>query len=229
MRQKARAMLENLYGAFHKKFREPSKAWDSFVEFLIADHKPIYIYQFQHKFEWLFNDSKLTKAIQDIYDPFLLWRDFNDHLGAIYFENIISKKEASNKGLSPTPMHLAEEISRINIPKTMENPIIFDPAMGTGRVLMAAYQYAPDSRLFGVTKDIRSMRIALTNFAIYDIPGYLLNADSLNHEIDIAKESGRYNWSFANRWHSCMHKLKPSANRTKSQINLYSGSSKNKK
>ena len=86
---------------------------------------------------------------------------------------------------------------------------ILDPAVGSGRLLMAAYKRAPHARLFGVDIDLRLVRIAFANFTIHKIPGYLLHADSLCHEIDIATEDGRNNWQHANRWYSCMDKLTP--------------------
>lgn len=73
---------------------------------------------------------------------------------------------------------------------------------------MAAHKTAPNALFFGVDVDLRALRIAFINFAIHGISGYLLHADSLAHDTDISTDDGIYNWHFANRWDSCMNKLK---------------------
>jgi type I restriction-modification system DNA methylase subunit len=87
---------------------------------------------------------------------------------------------------------------------------VLDPCVGTGRLLMSAYKVNPNSNLFGVDIDLDALRIAHVNFLVHDVKNfYLLHADSLRHEIDFSKPEGNHNWQFANRWNSCMSKLKP--------------------
>jgi type I restriction-modification system DNA methylase subunit len=222
-------MLNYLYDIFYQKFKEPVKSWDYFIEFLMGDHNPAFIPQFTHRFEWLINESKLIQAINDTYNPKLLKQHYYDHLGEMYLENVVSKNEAYKKSQFLTPESVAETMAQISIKNKNEYLSIIDPAAGTGRLLMAAYKYAPNSLLFGVDVDIRCVRIGLTNFAIHNIPGYFLNADSLKHEIDISNKVGLHNWQFSNKWHSCMDQLKPSLPKTKSQLQLFSGNGKNKK
>ena len=124
------------------------------------------------------------------------------------FEKFITKKSAERTGLFLTPTNVSDLISKISIADTDKPLNILDPAVGTGRLLMSAYKHAPKSRLFGVDIDMNLIRIAMTNMAIHNIQGYLLNANSLLHEIDISKENGRYNWQYANRWNTCIENLK---------------------
>jgi len=207
MNQKVRTMLEKMYNVFIDKFHDPIKSWDRLVEFLAVDNCGGFIYQLNHKFEWLFQDSKLADTVMELYDPELLRSDYYDHLGDMYLEKIVSNKEAQRKGLFLTPVNLAELLAQTTFQKSNIPLKIFDPAVGTGRLLMAAYKNEPNSMLFGVDIDLRLLRIAMTNFAIHDIPGYLLHANSLVHEIDIATEAGRNNWQYANKWYSCIDKF----------------------
>ena len=205
-------MLEDMYDLISKKHNDPIKAWDSFIEFLAVDNCPPIFNQLDHKFEWLFEDKELADEIIKTYDVDLLKSDYYDHLGEMYLEKIVSKNEASRKGQFLTPMNVADAMADMTIEKTENSIKILDPAVGTGRLLMAAHKKAPNGLLFGVDIDLRALRVAFTNFAIHNISGYLLNADSLYHEIDISKVEGAQNWKYANRWYSCMDKLKPMKN-----------------
>ena len=209
MKQEVRTMLEDMYELFSRKFNDSVRAWDSLLEFLAVDNNASLIHELDHGFEWLFADKKLLPAVLDAYDAKLLRSDFNDHLGEMYLEKIVSKTEAQKKGLFLTPVQVADALAKMTMEESLKNPTVLDPAVGTGRLLMAAYKVSPQAHLFGVDSDLRALRIATTNFFIHDIPGYLLHADSLLHETDISTEDGRYNWQFANSWYSCMDKLKP--------------------
>ncbi len=105
-------------------------------------------------------------------------------------------------------MQVAAALAKMTMEERLENPTVLDPAVGTGRLLMAAYKQVPGGLFFGVDTDLRALRIATTNFFIHDIPGYFLHADSLLHETDISTEEGRYNWQFANSWYSQIDRLK---------------------
>jgi type I restriction-modification system DNA methylase subunit len=125
----------------------------------------------------------------------------------MYLEKIVSKLDTGRPLILPR-MDKAEALARKTINKTDQPVKILDKTVGTGRVLMSAYKRAPNSMLFGVDNDLRALRIAFTNLAIHDISGYLLHADCEKHELDIANDDGWYNWQYANRWYSCMDKLK---------------------
>ena len=202
-------MLDRMYDTLTAKFHDSYKAWDHLVEFLAVDNCGSMLFQMDHKFEWLFEDRGLTEKLMNIYDPKILRSDYYDHLGEMYLEKVISSNQAQRQGQFLTPMHVAQMTAAMTIGETDKPVRVLDPCVGTGRMLMAAHKQAPNAKLFGVDLDQRMVRIAFTNFAIHDISGYLLHADSLQHETDLSTEEGRYNWQFANRWHSSLDELKP--------------------
>ena len=209
MATETRNMLENTYELFLEKFRDSYKAWDSFLEFLAVDHRPGLIRTMEHRFEWLFDDVSLMRGLEICYKPKLLADKHVDHLGDMYLEKIVTRSSAQKQGLFLTPMTVAEMMAQTTIGQTDEEINILDPAVGSGRLLLAASKYAPNARLFGVDLDQRGLRIAMTNFAIHNLKGYLLHADSLRYEVDIGTEAGRYNWGFSNQWNSSIDKLRP--------------------
>ncbi len=204
-----RKMLESMYGLLTGKFHDPYKAWDHFIDFLATDNCGSLIHQLDHKFEWLFEDSRLADRLMKTYDPEKLRSDYYDHLGEMYLDKVAGPSQVQCQGLFLTPMHVADSMAAMTIGETTDKVNVLDPCVGTGRLLMAAHKQAPNARLFGVDVDMRALRIAFTNFAIHDISGYLLHADSLGHETDISTDEGFHNWQFANRWYSCMDKFKP--------------------
>lgn len=208
MNQEVRQMLEYMYVLLNQKFNDSVKAWDALIEFLAVDNCGSLFYQLDHKFEWLFEDKELTKALTITYNPELLRSDYYDHLGEMYIEYLVGKKDAVKRGLYLTPKTEADSIAAMTLSETDKKLNILDPAVGTGRLLMAVHKIAPNSKLFGVDVDLRALRIAFTNFAIHSISGYLLHADNLNHEIDINNRDGMSNWQHANKWYSCKDKLK---------------------
>lgn len=117
-------------------------------------------------------------------------------------------------------MNVADMMADMTIGQTSESKTVLDPAVGTGRLLMAAHKVAPNAILFGVDTDLRALRIAYTNFAIYNISGYLLHADGLKHEIDISTPPGLNNWQYANKWYSCMDKLESATKGSSSNLQL---------
>ncbi len=219
MNQKVRTMLENMYELFIGKFNDSSESWDRFIEYIATDNYPPLFCMLNHKFEWLTKDKSLCDSITRIYDGKLLQSDFYDHLGEMYLEKIISKTEAKRRGAFHTPKNVADLMASITVPETDKRLNILDPAVGSGRLLMAAYKKAPNSVFWGVDIDLRALRIAYTNFAIHQIKGYLLHANSLAHEIDISKKEGRENWRYSNLWYSNIEKLKPSTTASISYAN----------
>lgn len=215
MDQEKRTMLENMYDTLQAKFHDSTKSWDRLIEFLAVDNCAPLILQINHKLNWLFQDSKLAQKLINAYDPAALKSDYYDHLGEMYLEKIVGRAAVQRSGQFLTPVNVADMMADMNIGRTDEKKTVLDPAVGSGRLLMAAHKVAPNALLFGVDIDLRMLRITYTNFAIHNISGYLLHADSLLHEIDISREEGRENWQYANRWYSCMNKLKPVARKAR--------------
>lgn len=209
MNQDVRKMLDGMYDLITVKFRDPVKAWDHFIDFLATDNCGSLLFQMDHKFEWLFEDSRLVDRLMKTYDPEKLRSDYYDHLGEMYLDKVVGPSQVQRQGLFLTPMNVAESMAAMTIGETKDKVNVLDPCVGTGRLLMAAHKQAPNASLFGVDVDLRALRIAFTNFAIHGISGYLLHADSLYHETDISTEEGKYNWQFSNKWYSHMEDLKP--------------------
>lgn len=202
-------MLDGMHTCLNDHYNDRYESWDKLVEFIATDHAPWLLYEIKGGLDWLFKDSELARKLFSYYDPKLLHSDEHDHLGDMYIEDIVSKREAQKRGLFLTPDAVALLIAEITMPAGEKLYTILDPAVGTGRLLLAAHKRAPNALLFGVDTDLRSLRIAYANFAIHGIKGYLLHADSLRYEIDISKQSGKANWTLANNWYSQMEKMKP--------------------
>jgi hypothetical protein len=229
MNQKVRNMLESMYGSIMQKCQDPLKSWDYFIEFLAADNSPHLFHQINHKFEWFFENHDFAEDIMRIYDFKLLRSDYYDHLGEIYMDKVASKNGEANKAIRLSPASLDKIVSKMAIPRPKNLLKILDPGSESGRFLMAVHKRVPSAMLFGAEPDIRLARIAITNFAIHNIPGFILNADRRIHNIDISTEDGRQNWRFANQWHSCTDKLKPLNNRSNSTQNSQKRQMKNLK
>ncbi|MBN4081220.1 N-6 DNA methylase [Caldithrix abyssi] len=224
MKPEVRKMLEDMYEIFRGKFHDSVKAWDSLIEFLAVDNYAPLLYQLNHKFEWFFHDPSFSSSLKKVYDHDLLKSDYNDHLGEMYLEHIVGKKEGERKGLFLTPMNIAEAMAKMSLLNVEKEITILDPAVGTGRMLMAVNKQASNALMFGVDVDLRALRVAYTNFAIHGINGYLLHANSLEHEIDIATEEGRYNWQFANKWDSHWTELKKGLRKKEiNQLAIFNG------
>ena len=207
MKPEVRTMLEELYDIFKVKFHDPIKSWDKMLEFITSDHCGPLLLQLSHKFEWLFKDKSLVKDIETTYDFNLLKSDYYDHLGEMYLEKIVSKSKTKSKEQYATSLQIADLMGEMASLPNYSSYNVLDSDVGTGKLLMAVHQLAPAAQLFGAGTDLRALRVAITNFAIHNISGYLLHADDLKHELDIALPEGKYNWGYANRWHSYMDRL----------------------
>lgn len=206
MTNKVRTMLEGMYDAINEEFNDPIKTWDNLIDFIATDYSGALLTQLNHKFEWYFNDNQLSDAITGIYDPDLLKSEYYDHLGEMYHEKVLAGHKTGKYLMSGKA---SEKLVESLVSETDKEVRIIDPTVGSGRLLMAAHKIAPNAVLYGIDFDQRLIRIAFTNMAIHGITAYLLNANRMHHETDISKENGRYNWQYANRWYSCIDKLKP--------------------
>ena len=211
IKNNARHVYEKIFDALYSRYNDSSKAYNRMLEFLAADNCPPMLADIGERIEWFFSDRELSEQIAGVYDLSEIKSDYHDHLGDLYEEHVIGPQEAKRKGLYLTPQPVVEVICKSTLEGAKDKEVnILDPCTGTGRFLLAAARYAPKGRLFGVDRDLTMIRTAFTNAAIHNVSMYLLHADSLRHEIDIAKEDGRANWRYANRWDSQMDKLKAS-------------------
>ncbi len=207
MKPEVRTMLENTYNVFHERYSDSILAWDRFIEFIAGDHCPHLVTELDHHYDWFFSDKDLADKIIQNYNLELLHSDRSDHLGDMYIQKLVTKADAERRGLFLTPESVANLTAAMTIPVTEEKVTVLDPCVGSGRLLMAAHQRAPNGIFFGVDTDLRILRVAYTNLAIHGIKGYLLHADSLLHNTDISTEEGRENWKYSNHWNSHMDKL----------------------
>jgi len=207
MNTEVRVMLNKMYDLFKNKFQNSIYAWDRFIEFLAIDNNAIYARQLDHNFEWLLKDIQFSVDLMNIYNPKLLRSDYYDHLGDMYVEIFLSKR--GKRGLDQRSNKIEEYREQLENQAVSRQLKILDPAARTGRLLMSVYKTYPNSILFGVEPDIRLYRIALTNFAIFNIPGYVLNADGKIHELNLTSENGQHNWGYSNVWNPPTKKFKP--------------------
>jgi type I restriction-modification system DNA methylase subunit len=179
------------------------------LEFLAVDNCPPMIRDVPGHVGWFFENEGVRNKLIEAYDIKAVQSDLYDHLGDIYIENVVGVYQAQKQKLFFTPHSVASLLAKMTMhDNKKEQPSVLDPAVGTGRLLMAAYEYCPGARLYGVDNSLTMIKTAFTNAAIHSISMYLLHADSLYHVTDIALPEGRYNWQYANRWQSQMDKLK---------------------
>ncbi len=200
MEPKVRAMLENMYDVFNQKIQDKRKAWDYLIEFLAVDNRGSVIFEIGHKFEWLFDDRSLVSKVLQVYDGDMLKSDYYDHLGDMYLHHIVPKSEELDKARYIRHQPPADELAELISPISNEIIRFFDPVAGTGRLLMAAHKKVPLARCFGIEKDLDMYRIAVTNFAIYDVPGFILNGHSSSQKFNSSSPHDGYNWRYANHW-----------------------------
>lgn len=197
-------MLERMYDILNEKFENPVKSWDSLVEFIAVDHRADLLYQLEHKFEWLYEDRNLADRLSRIYDAEILQADYHDCLGELYRSKLASEAVEQDEG------QLELALQRWTQPSQEGKRIaVLDPEAGTGRLLMTVHKKLPEAVLFGIDYDLRALRVAMTNFAIHNIQGFLLHADRTKHDMSLDTPKGQYNWKHANKWYSRMDKLKP--------------------
>ena len=194
-------MFDVLYRASH----EYSDAYEKLLEFLVADHLPGMIQQFDGKLDWLLKDETIYNRLVPIYaDNFdAIHSDPYDYLGDMYVE-FQGRFSQSVKGQFLTPQNVCEMIVRMSIgEEDKDKPMtVLDPCVGTGRFLISAGKYAPNATLYGIDIDNRAIRTAFTNACIQKLRVRLLCADSLRHATDPETEAGRNNWKYCNSWQS---------------------------
>lgn len=169
-------------------FKKPipcRKAWDKLIEFLAADNSVRLATKLNHNFEWLTNDSKLVSDLMNIYNPDLLKSDYYDYLGELYENKIASNSKAQKCKHVLSSDSEVKRIAETQIDKTDENKTILDPAVGTGRLLMAAHKVAPNAKLFGainVSKFSVSMKRSMVIFGSIEqqiVPKYIFNLEDM--------------------------------------------------
>ncbi len=135
------------------------------------------------------------------------------------------KTQSLKQGLHLTPIQIVEFMCKVTLEPSLNDksePVnILDPCAGSGRFLLEAYKISPNADLFGVDIDLDLVRTCITNLELRNIKNYyILNADSLTHELQLDNEDGIYNWKYSNSWKSHISELKTTGKK-KSQGELF--------
>ena len=128
----------------------------------------------------------------------LLHSDPWDWLGEVYVslglntssEFFLSKEDATA---------IAQALATNIVPRKDRLPVtILDPEMGSGRILLKLYNTMNKRGVyFGTDTNLRAYRMALVTIKLYDIPAFLLKADSAVDDVSLTSPY----WSQANVWY----------------------------
>jgi type I restriction-modification system DNA methylase subunit len=209
IRKEVRNVYDSLFKVLYDEYNDSNLAYERLLEFLAVDNCPPIIRDIDGQLNWFFENEDVRGKLIEAYDVKAVQSERYDHLGDLYLENVIGEYEAKKRKLYFTPHSVASALAKMTLEgNTKKQPNVLDPAVGSGRLLMAAHEYCPSAKLYGVDNSLPLIRTAFTNAAIHSISMYLLHADSLRHVTDISLPEGRENWRHANRWQSQMDRLK---------------------
>ncbi|CAB1065499.1 hypothetical protein D1BOALGB6SA_10296 [Olavius sp. associated proteobacterium Delta 1] len=199
-----------MFDVLYRKTHEYSDAYEKLLEFLVADHLPVMIPQFEGKLEWLLSDEDIWGKLVGIYKQHFdaIHADRYDYLGDMYVD-MQGRFSQSIKGQFLTPQNVTEMMAKMVMGDGNKPLNVLDPCVGTGRMLISASNYAPKGSVFyGIDIDNRAIRTAFTNACIHKVSMRLLCANSLTQATDPRSEAGRHNWQYANHWQSHYGELK---------------------
>ena len=159
-----------MFEVLHGKANDYSVAYEWLLEFLVADHLPSMVHQFDGKLEWLLKDEALYAQVVSIYKEGFeaIHADGYDYLGDGYVE-LQGRFSQGIKGQFLTPPHICDMMAQMLLFRDgSEEPVtVLDPCVGTGRMLIAAHKYAPNATLYGIDIDNRAIRTAFANACIH--------------------------------------------------------------
>ena len=177
-----------------------TRSFDALLEFLAVDSRPYVIEQIPDRLDWLFSDLKTYERLVEAYDNEAIKHDF-DSLGDIYVENQ-SHLTQSYKGQFFSPEQICRFMAKMmaadkKTEKKEGKILVCDPAVGSGRMLLATYdEFGDSAAYYGVDVDRRALQIAFINASHKGIQDfYLLHADSILHDT----RPNSPNWKYANR------------------------------
>jgi len=104
---------------------------------------------------------------------------FNDPLGSLY-EDVISKGRLSQFF---TPPHISDFMAAITVgANAAPGRTVFDPACGSGRVLLSAAKINRHLLLYGADIDLILCKVALVNMLLNSLTGEIAHMNSLTNE-----------------------------------------------
>lgn len=106
------------------------------------------------------------------------------------------------KGQFLTPEPVGRLMARMQVaPETVEahetsRQRVFDPACGSGRLLLAVTELQPHWEFFGQDIDLRCVRMTAINLALRNLYGYAIWGDTLRNEVKLVYRTGFNGLSF---------------------------------
>jgi len=126
----------------------------------------------------LFNEMFycMVKSLEDIFKIYS-WFDF---FGSVYETIIINKGKQSGLGQFFTPPEVVDLMVRINTIENQENKTIYDPAAGSGRMLIASHVYSPKNFVYAADVDLICCKMCVLNMFLHGCRGEVVHMDSLS-------------------------------------------------
>ena len=113
-------------------------------------------------------------------------KQWYDYLGLFYEDVIQSKYKAGNRGQFFTPENVCQAMAKLNFAgkdaEDLEGKIINDCAGGSGRLLLASRQFAPNGIFILADLDNVACKMAVLNFFIHGIRGAVVCKNTLSGE-----------------------------------------------
>lgn len=113
-------------------------------------------------------------------------KQWHDYLGLFYEDIIQSKYKAGNKGQFFTPENVCHAMAQICLAgmeaHNLEGKLINDCAGGSGRLLLASKQFAPNGIFILADLDSVACKMAVLNFYIHGVRGAVICKNTLTGE-----------------------------------------------
>lgn len=119
--------------------------------------------------------QKLAELIKMIGD---LSEGFSDPLGELFMQAISN----GHNGQYFTPEPICDMMSAITIGTLEDSQTVYDPACGSGRVLLSAAKLNRNARFYGADLDITCCKMALLNMLLNSLTGEIAHMNTLSNE-----------------------------------------------
>lgn len=187
--------MDDFKAIFEKIARtdDASLLWNNWLDWVI-DQNLIIDYDRQLNFkgnEYIYFDlykSWINIVSQKLQDTN---KYYYDYLG-VFYEDTIQSKYKKDSGQFFTPQDVSKLMAELMSLNNEENIWINDCACGSGRLLLDAYEYNPNSILIGQDLDPVSCKMAVLNFYISGVRGSIINQNTLTNEFYMAWRVNNY-------------------------------------
>jgi len=103
---------------------------------------------------------------------------FGDPLGDLYMEKV----SKGHNGQYFTPQYVCDLMAAITIESIEEKKTVYDPACGSGRMLLAAGKMNRELLFCGADLDKICCKITVANMLLQSLSGEIVHMDSLNNQ-----------------------------------------------